>query len=173
MSNKKGQSSRPPQPPEVDRKLQFHLLQRVGIPLMILIPVLALFGIFGETVDEVTVSNLYLEMHVKFPTRFRYKMIDSITVSLHNTSDRPLKTVKVTFDRAYLQGFSTVAFTPSVEHVTEAVYTVELTDLQPGEIRVISVSIQAEKYGNHQGDIVAEPDNSDGVQASINTFTFP
>ena len=51
---------------------------------MILVPVLALFGMFGETVDSMSAANAQLEMRVEYPTRFRYKMIDSITVSLHN-----------------------------------------------------------------------------------------
>lgn len=140
---------------------------------MLLIPILALLGVFGETVHMATASNSELEMHVKFPTRFRYKMIDSITVFLHNTSDQPLKTVNITFDRSYIQGFSTVTFTPSVKQITGAGYIVELSDLQPGETRFIFVSIQAEKYGNHQGVISAKPDSGDGIQTSINTFTFP
>lgn len=173
MSKKKEEPSRPPQPPPVDRKLQFYLLQAVGIPLMMLIPILALLGVFGEMVHEVTTSNSELEMHVKFPTRFRYKMIDSVTVSLRNNSNQAFKTVHVSFDRAYIESFSTVTFTPSVKHVTGTTYVVELTDLQPGETRLILVSIQAEIYGNHQGTINVNPDSDNGLQASINTFTFP
>jgi hypothetical protein len=140
---------------------------------MMLIPILALFGIFGETVHQVTASSPNLEMHIKFPARFRYKMIDSITVLLHNTSGQPLTSVVVTFDRGYIQGFSTVTFTPSVKHVTEDVYLLELSDLQPGETRVISVSIQAEHYGSHRGTITAKPENGDAIQTSIYTLTFP
>jgi len=114
-----------------------------------------------------------LEMQVKFPTRFRYKMIDTVAVSLHNSSDRSLKTVNVTFDRSYIEAFSTVTFTPSVKQIAEAVYVVELSDLQPGETRHIQISIQAEKYGGHAGVVTAKAESVDPIQASINTFTFP
>lgn len=173
MAKKKAESSQPPQPPQVARKLQFHILQLVGVPLMMLIPVLAIFGAFGETVHEVTESSQNLEMHVTFPTRFRYKMIDSVTVSIRNTSDQPITSVHITFDRAYIESFSTVTFTPSVKHVTEEVYVVELTDLQPGQVQIVSLSIQAEKYGNHQGVITAKQGSDEGLQAHITTLTFP
>ena len=173
MPKKKAEVSQPPQPPQVARKLRFHVLQLVGMPLMMLIPVLALFGVFGETVHEVTESSQELEMHVRFPARFRYKMIDSVTVSLRNTSDQPIKTVHIAFDRAYVESFSTVTFTPSVEQITETVYIVELTDLQPGQVQIASLSIQAEKYGNHQGAITATQDGDPGLQAHITTLTFP
>lgn len=140
---------------------------------MLLIPILALFGVFGETVDEATESSRELEMHVRFPARFRYKMIDSITVSVRNASNQPITSVDITFDRAYIESFSTVTFIPSVKQVTETVYIVELTNLQPGEVQVVSLSVQAEKYGNHQGVITVKPDGEEGLQARITTLTFP
>lgn len=149
------------------------MLQLIGIPLMMLIPILALFGVFGETVHEVTESGRELEMHVRFPARFRYKMIDSITVSVRNASNQPIKSIHITFDRAYIESFSTVTFIPSVKQVTETVYIVELTDLRPGEVQVVSLSVQAEKYGNHQGVITVKPDGKEGLQARLTTLTFP
>jgi hypothetical protein len=140
---------------------------------MLMIPILALFGVFGETVDEATESSRELEMHVRFPTRFRYKMIDTITVSVRNASNQPITSVHITFDRAYIESFSTVTFIPSVKQVTETVYIVELTDLRPGEVQVVSLSVQAEKYGNHQGVITVKPDGEDGLQARLTTLTFP
>lgn len=140
---------------------------------MMLIPILALFGVFGETVHEVTESGRELEMHVRFPARFRYKMIDSITVSVRNASNQPIKSIHITFDRAYIESFSTVTFIPSVKQVTETVYIVELTDLRPGEVQVVSLSVQAEKYGNHQGVITVKPDGKEGLQARLTTLTFP
>lgn len=140
---------------------------------MMLIPILAIFGVFGETIHKVTESSQDLEMHVKFPTRFRYKMIDSVNVSIRNTSNQPIPTVLVTFDRAYIENFSTVTFTPSVKHVTETAYIVELTDLQPGQAQVVSLSIQAEKYGHHEGVITAKPYGGEELQARVTTLTFP
>ncbi|HEY3477015.1 MAG TPA: hypothetical protein VGK56_20520 [Anaerolineales bacterium] len=140
---------------------------------MILIPVLALLGMFGESYHEITTSNPDLEVQVRYPTRFRYKMIDAVTVSLTNISAQPFATAHIGFDREYVEGFSAVIFTPSVKHITDTVYLVELNDLQPGETRIISVSIQAEEYGRHKGTITVTPENWEALQVSIDTFTFP
>lgn len=173
MAKKKQQNAEPPQPPSIERKFKLYLTQMIGIPLLILVPVLALLGMFGETEDKVTISNPQLEMQVDYPTRFRYKMIDSVTVSLSNSSAEPISTVEIGFDRSYVEGFSTVTFTPAAHQITDTAYVVEVADLQPGETRIISVEIQAEKYGRHQGAITATAENAEALRVVIKTFTFP
>lgn len=173
MSKKKSGASQPPQPPEVARKLQFHLIQLIGLPVIMLIPILALLGAFGETVGSASASNAQLELRVEHPTRFRYKMIDEVTVSLTNSSSQAFPTLQVAFDRQYIEGFSTVTFTPAVSHITDEAYVVELTDLQPGETRMVAASIQAETYGNHSGVITVTPENGEALQVTVGTFTFP
>jgi hypothetical protein len=171
--SKNQEHSQPPQPPTVARRLQFHHLQLIGIPLLLLVPVLALFSVFGETVSSTVAASPELELHVEYPTRFRYKMIDTVMVSFTNVSARTLSSVQVEFERAYVEKFSTVAFTPSVKHVTDAAYIVEVNELLPGETRIISVTIQAEKFGRHAGSITATYDNAERLQVSIDTFAFP
>jgi hypothetical protein len=172
-SKKKKEPSKPPQPPKVDKKFQIHAYQWIGIPLMMLIPILALLGLFGETVDMVSSSSQLLDVSVEYPTRFRYKMIDEVTVSLANVSEQTLPSVLVRFDRQYIDGFSTVTFTPSIKATTESDYLVEVSNLQPGETRVITATIQAEKYGMHRGSISTGPEDGGELEVSIATFTFP
>jgi len=173
LAKKKKEPSKPAQPPEVDRKFQIHPYQMIGIPLMMLVPILALFGVFGESVHSVSTSGQQLDTSVEYPTRFRYKMIDEVIVSLSNVSDQAIPSVLVNFNRRYIDGFSTVTFTPSIHSITDSDYIVEVIDLQPGETRVISVTLQAEKYGMHRGTISAGPDEAEEVAVSIDTFTFP
>lgn len=172
-SKKKKEPSKPPQPPKVDKKFQVHAYQWIGIPLMMLIPILALLGLFGETVDTVSSSSQLLDVSVEYPTRFRYKMIDEVTVSLSNISGQPLPSVLVLFDRDYIDGFSTVIFTPSVKSITDTNYIVEVSDIQPGETRIISATIQAENYGMHRGIISIGPEDAEDLEVSVATFTFP
>ena len=172
-SKKKKEPSKPPQPPEVDKKFQIYTFQLIGIPLMILIPILALFGLFGESVESVRTSSQQLDMIVEYPTRFRFKMIDELTVSLSNASEQTLPSVLVSFDRQYIDGFSTVTFTPSVKSITDSDYIVEVSDLKPGQTRVITATIQAEKYGMHRGLISTGPEDGSDLEVSVATFTFP
>ena len=89
---------------------------------MMLIPILALLGVFGQTAGSEDASNPPLQMHVEYPTRFRYKLIDSIRVSLFNTSNQVIPSVNVHFDRAYIDQFSTVTFSPAIKEITETEY---------------------------------------------------
>lgn len=173
MTKKKQQNSEPPQPPSIERKFKLYPTQLIGIPLLILVPVLALLGMFGETYQEVIASSPQLQMRVEHPTRFRYKVIDTVTVSLTNISAQPITALEIGFDRTYIEGFSTVTFTPAIEQITETVYLLEVTDLQPGETRVVSVGIQAEKYGMHRGAITITPESGEALRVLIETFSFP
>lgn len=140
---------------------------------MLLVPVLALLGIFGASKESVRASSSQLELQVEYPTRFRYKMIATIAVSLFNASPQALDIVQVRFDQSYISHFSTVTFTPSVTYITHEFYIVEVTDLQPGETRLVSVDIQAEDYGRHRGHITALPENGGEALVALDTFTFP
>ena len=110
---------------------------------------------------------------MEYPTRFRYKMIDAIDVSVFNASSETIPVVQVRFDRSYIEQFSTVTFTPSVKEIAADAYVVELNDLQPGETGAVSVTIQAEIYGNHSGTVTATSENADDLQVPVGTFTFP
>lgn len=174
MAKKKKEAPKPSQPPDVNKKFQFYSFQWVGLPLILLIPILALFGLFGESVESVSTSNQQLDMSVEYPTRFRYKMIDEVTVSLSNVSEQAIPGVLVNFDRQYIEAFSTVTFTPSLKSISNLDYIMEISDLQPGETRVVTLTIQAEKYGLHRGVIsTAAPGEGSDLELPVATFTFP
>jgi hypothetical protein len=163
----------PPQPPEIRRRVAFHRTQLIGVPLLAIIPILALFGVFGTSTGEASAESAELQLHISYPTRFRYKVINSLTVEVRNRTGQALPAITVDFDKSYLSQFSGVAFTPSVKTVTGEVYMVELTDVQPNEARTVSVEIQAEEYGGHPGFISATAGDAEGVRATVNTFVFP
>lgn len=173
MARKPKQDPHPPKPPEITRKPQFHRIQLIGLPLILLIPVLALFGTFGETADSVSTASTQIEVRVEYPTRFRYKLIHPITVSLHNASEQSFGTVQVGFEREYVESFSVVTFTPTIRHITDTFYYVEINDLGPGETRIVIATVQADQFGNHSGKITVTPDNAEELEMSISTFSFP
>ena len=80
--SKQQATPQPPQPPEIRRRIAFHRTQLIGVPLLAIIPVLALFGVFGTTTGEARAESAELQMQVRYPTRFRYKVINSLTVEV-------------------------------------------------------------------------------------------
>lgn len=163
----------PPQPPPFERRLKFPPLQIVGMVYILILPVLAVLGVFGESFASIDASGPTLEMSVDYPSRYRYKMTNPVNVTLRNVSGEVLDTVTVSFDADYIDQFSNVTFTPSVDTVTGNEYQVELTDIGPGETRVVTVEIRAERYWRHSGTITASPGSGEPIEVKISTTVFP
>ena len=137
--------------------------------MLLLIPVLAFFDIFGETSATIRLEDDALSVEIRYPTKFRYKQINEIQVAVVNRSNAPIDTVTVAFDPSYISDFSTVQFTPSVEKA----FQVPLTDVEPGETRLVEVELQAEQHGRHSGRVIIATADADSLEATLSTFTFP
>lgn len=167
--NDSDDGDQPPRAPDIQRKIRFYRWQWIALPAIMLVPVLALFGVFGVSRDTARASTAELLIEISYPSRFRYKQIDRIHAFVTNRSQRQLDTVTVAFDSAYIARFSTVKFTPSALRA----YEVELTDVHPGERRLISVELQGEEYWRHQGEISATSGSADTARVRIDTIVFP
>lgn len=164
----------PQLPPAQDfqRKLQFHRAQRIGIPLIMLIPILALLGLFGESYAEVRASGDALELRVEYPIRNRYWMATFIEISVRNTSISAIEMLTVNLDRVYVDSFSETDFTPNVDDTTDEFYQIEFSDVQPNETRRVKIQLRGRDYGRQMGSIRATSD-TDAVEVAVDTFIFP
>jgi hypothetical protein len=142
--------------------------QRIGFPILLAVPILALFGIFGETRAHAHATNGSIDVVVSYPARFRYRQVQSMRVTVRNLSPVVADTVKVAFDTAYITRFSSVRFDPA----TKSAYTVDLTDVKPSESRLVAVELWGQDYGSHRGTIVAHH-GSDSAIVHLRTLVFP
>jgi hypothetical protein len=163
------QAADPPKPPELPRPIRFYRYQWVGLAVILLVVGLALFGVFGDSVAETRVAGGGLELRVEYPSRFRYQQVSPIRVWLTNQADEPVDTAIVSFSRAYLLQFSNLTIVPSPERPFE----VEVTDLAPGQTRLVLAEIQANHYGKHAGWVAATAGTSDTVRAELSTTVYP
>ena len=163
----------PPQPPEFKRRLQFHLTQLVGVPLLALLPILALFGVFGVTRSEASAQNDQLELQVSYPSRIRYWMTKPLEVEVRNLTDAPLELVTVSIDTRYLSAFRNVQIEPEPTRINAAVHQVDLTEVQPGETRLVSIEVQADAYWSHEGTIGAATAEGEAAQVQVTSFVIP
>ena len=129
---------------------------------------LALFGMFGARHASVHAASAFVDLRVSYPTRFRYRQLQPLNVSVRNLSDRVLDTISVSFDTAYMSRFVSV----KVEPVTVGAYTVNLLGVKPSESRLVSVELWGQDYGRHRGRVVAR-DGADSAIASFTTTVFP
>ena len=156
--------------PDAPRRFRLHRYQWFGIPLLFLVPVLALLGVFGETWARAEAAGADLTLEVRYADRYRYKMINSVEAWVENRTGVRLDTVVVAFDEAYVRQFSTLMFIPS----PTVPFEVELYALGPGERRLVWAEFQAERYGRHVGALQAYvPGRSDTVSVTLSTFVFP
>jgi hypothetical protein len=167
------ESGQPPQPPEVERRLQFHREQLIGVPIIMLLPVLALLGLFGPTFGTESASGSQIEMQVEHPTRVRYKTIIPLEITVRNVSAQDMPTVTVSISADYIANFTEAQFVPEADEITEEAYKIELSNVGAGESRQVNVGLRPDLIGNHTGEIVAEPEGGEATRASIGTFILP
>jgi hypothetical protein len=161
-----------PKPPPFSRKLQFQQVQLIGVPLLLILPILGLLGFFGESFTTVRAENVQLSLQIEYATRYRYKMNNDMIVTTGNLTGRSA-TVTAEFDRSYVDKFSTVTFTPSPERITDRAYVVELTEVEAGGRRVIKVELQGEEYWHHTGIVSATLAGGEPVQLEVGTTIYP
>jgi hypothetical protein len=165
--------SGPPEAPEFDRRVELNWTQLIGVPLIMLLPVLALLGLFGQTFDTAVQANDELELHVRYATRFRHGMVNPVEVTVRNLSAQTVENVRVEFDDAYLGRFIRVTFKPEVARISQEAYTVALGPIAPGESRRVVVTVEADEYGRHHGRVTAAGENGPAVVVSLTTTIFP
>jgi hypothetical protein len=158
-----------PQAPEIERRIRIPQWRALGVLVILAVPAMALAGVFGESRDRATSTGPNVSVQVEFPTRYRYKMLNSINTSITNRSARPIDTTTVRLDSSYALRFSTVVFTPAAERA----YEVPLTDIAPGETRLVVMELQGERYGRHRGRLHIQTTNGDTLAIPISTVIFP
>jgi hypothetical protein len=179
MANRKQDTSSPrrefdlPQPPPLQRKVQFHWVQLLGVPLLMVLPILGMLGLFGETFTTERAENQLLAMQVEYATRYRHKMSNPMRVTITNLSDQSPITVTIAFDRAYLDQFSNPMFMPDPTRITDQAYELELKEMETGETQVAEVELQGNEYWHHMGVISASIAGGEFVQLSVGTTIYP
>jgi hypothetical protein len=158
-----------PDAPDIDRRIRIPAFRAIGMAVIALIPVLAVAGVFGERWSRATAHGASLEVGVEFPTRCRYRMLNSVTATVTNRSPRTIDTVTVRLDTAYALRFSTVVFTPAAQEA----YSVPLTAIASGETRLVVIELQGERYGRHAGRLRFESTSGDSLSVRLHTLIFP
>ena len=160
--------SKPAAAPEIRRRLAFTRKQLVGLPLLVAIPILSLFGVFGETLADVHAASRSVTIDVRYPTRLRYRQVQPLDIVVRNTSRQLIDTIEVSLDTAYVSRFSGVR----IEPVPRIAFVVAMTDVRPGESRLIAAELGAERYWLHRGHIRAAT-RTDTATVTVRTVVFP
>lgn len=158
----------PPELPKLRRRLSFGLMQSVGLAVLLLIPILALFRLFGQGEAFVTGQSGQLKITAEYSERLRHGSADVLVAQVTNSGANAMDTVTVIFDSTYMSRLSEPRFTPPVARAFE----LDLIDIGPGETRRIELDFYAEENWSHEGDILAVH-AGDTARVTVKTFVFP
>jgi hypothetical protein len=161
--------TRPEQPPPIRPRIRMRRGEFIGMCAIALIPVLALAGVFGPELGHARRASGALQLDVRYPSLTRHQLRETLEARVANLSGETLPHVTLTFDPSYISGFSGVSFVPPADRA----YAVELRNLQPRESRLVTVELEAERYGWHRGQIAAFDRSGHVLAAMISTLTFP
>lgn len=150
------------------RRLKFGGLQLLGVGLIMLIPMLAAFKVFGAGSATAADRGAALGMSVEYPPRIRHGSMEVLAVLVTNSGPAPLDTVTVRFDSSYVARFTDPQFVPSPSRAFE----VELADVEPGETRRVQLGLRANEYGRHRGRIAAIH-AADSASVRVSTVVLP
>ncbi len=167
MSEQNG-ADRPPQPPDIRRRLRFEPFHLEGLLAFAAVPVLALFGVFGERWERAYARTGALDLRVLYAERYRYRQISSVEVLVTNTSGRWIDTLTIAFDTSYISRFSNIVINPPPARG----YEVDLTGVEPGGTRLVVAEIQGFRYGRHHGAVIAAA-GADTARVDVETLVFP
>ncbi|MEX2536688.1 MAG: hypothetical protein WD273_13915 [Trueperaceae bacterium] len=163
----------PPEAPQIERRINLSRDQLIGIPILVLIPLLALFGVFGVSESRGTREGESVALAVEYSSRTRLRAAHSLVIEVTNRLDRPLTGVVVEVDRNYVEKFSQATFTPSASTVNETAYRVDLDPIPASATRVVTVDLKPVRYWSHSGTVTVSATESNEVEFEFATFVFP
>lgn len=157
----------PPKSPEVRRRFVLKGAQ-LGMPLLLLVPVLALAGVFDAR-GEWQASSPGLSVSANGPSRTRATLDESLDIRVRNTSDGRFEDVRVRLDPAWQESLLRVSFLrpPGMDH------WVSLGSLAPGEEGRVRVDFQVERLGKLTGAVEVEAGGVEPVRLPLEMFVFP
>lgn len=161
----------PPTPPEVPRRLRFHRLQLIGVPLLAVLPVLALVGVFSPRTLEAGGVSGSVGLTVRYPATLRYQMQGRLEIRARNLGDTPAQ-LAVEVERQYADRFEGLAFTPAVTEATTGSYRVELGTVPAGASRSVSVEIRADDYWRSSGTVTLRSQDA-AAKVLVGTWVYP
>lgn len=159
----------PPQAPSIRRRIRLTPSRGVFISICFLVIISALTGVFGESRREIRQQRVAIEMVVEYPTRNRYRQINTIRMMMRNQSAQTIDTLTVSLDPSFVEQFSDVKGNPTFSEVWE----VNLTKVLPGQSRRVVLELKAEHFGIHRGEISAFARGMDTLSVEVETIIFP
>jgi hypothetical protein len=161
----------PPQPPEVRRRVAFLRYQLIGMPFIIILPVLGAFGVFDNKMSLAKASAAGIELEVRYYRQLCRQSIEPMTVEVTNSSQAPA-TLEVEVDRSAVEAEDALQIRPEPKELDSRTYRFQFRDVPPGAMRTVEIDLGAGRPGMHRGSVRARSGASVAA-VELETFSFP
>lgn len=163
----------PPEAPDAPRRVNLSGPQIAAAVLLLILPVLAALGVFGESFGTADASGGEIRLSAEYPSRLRFLLDSSLRVTVENTGQQTLSAPELHFERGYIDQFVNISFVPPATEATGDAYIVALSDLAPGDSQVVTVQMQGSRYGRHEGRIWVSINGQTAVELNVSSIVFP
>jgi hypothetical protein len=162
-----------PSPGEIRRRVSFYPKQAVGIALLFLVPLLAMFKLFDTSRASVQGMQGGLALEVLYPSKLRHRTYKPLVVAVANNTGKQLEKLELRLDRGYFDHFQSITFTPDVKGSDGRHFIVEFEHVNPGETRTLNVVYEVDEVGSFHGEIQASAGAGAPATVRFTTFVFP
>jgi hypothetical protein len=166
-------SQEPPQPPPFAPALRITPFQLIGIALLALLPLLALFGFFDANHTTERASNGEVALQVEYASLHQYRMREEMMVTVTNLSQQSPITINISFERGFIDHFTEITFVPDIETVSTDGFDVQLSEVASGETRMVYVELKGQQLWRRTGVISASIDGGQPVSVTVRTWILP
>lgn len=135
------------------RVLRLGALEWIGIPLLALLPVLALLGVLGPSNAQLSapVAAANLQLELSYPARLRHKADGEMWVLVRNTGATEHRGLTLGLDQAYLDHFGRVQSLPGAQSLSDSALRIPLPALAAGESARVRLMLEADDWGQLPG----------------------
>lgn len=167
-AERRAPESRPPDPPRLARAFRLTTVQCVGLPALFAIPILALFGVFGERYTDARASGVGVTAAIHYPSRIHYRQPLAFRITVENTGADTSDSIVVSLDPRFMRAFTAI----EVSAPMSASYRFTLRDVAPHERVNIDGEVSGDRYWRSTGALQARgPEGT--VHIPVSTFVFP
>lgn len=162
-------NSGPPPPPDTRRRIRLYPAQWVGVPILLLLPVLALAGVFGETRATSSLTHDGVHYDVEYPTRLRAGQHSVVQVRATLLGGAAGDTLEVELDAGWMQRFTRISVVPE----PETPWRMLLPLAEPGQSAEVRIELEGRRLWRAEGAVRVRRAGGQPRDVAIRTFVFP
>lgn len=158
----------PPPPPEIRRTILLTPRQWIGLPILFLIALFGLLGVFGGHASIQHSAGTTFAVHAEYPDRIHYRDNATFRLTIENHSATVIDTMTISLDPSYMQAFASPKSIPEMH----TPYRITLTHVAPHDPQLVTIDVTGNGIGRHHGPLRVIS-RTDTLTIPLTTTVFP